>query len=107
MAEKLRSADVMVNLVKASPARLAKLMADPLPEMEKLSDEAKVVAAFVGDKLVYRIAIGVLGTLAILAAIGSIILVSIDKTTPEALVALGAAAVGALVGIFAPSPASK
>jgi hypothetical protein len=46
----------------------------------------------------------VLGALALIAAIGSIVLVSLGNDTPEVLVALGSAAVGALVGLFAPSP---
>ena len=53
---------------------------------------------FQSDRLIYRFAIGVLGSLAIVAAIGSIILVLADKSNPEVLVALGSTAVGALVG---------
>jgi len=67
----------------------------------------KAVPAYIEDRLVYRVAIGVLGSLAIIAAIGFVVLVFKDKTTPEALVALGSAAVGALVGLFAPSPVGK
>ena len=59
------------------------------------------------DVWLYRMAISVLGTLALTAAIGSIVLVSLGKTTPESLIALGSASVGALVGLFAPSPNAK
>ena len=63
--------------------------------------------AYYGDKLLYRIAVIVLGVLALMAATGSIVLVAMGKTTPEVLVALGSAAVGALVGLFAPTPSGK
>jgi hypothetical protein len=108
MAERIRSADEMLNIVRADPIRLTALKADPLPELEKLRVEAvEKVKGYVEDKLVYRIAVCVLGLLALIAAIGSIILVLGDRNTPEVLVALGSAAVGALVGLFAPSPAGK
>jgi|AMWB02.1.fsa_nt_gi flagellar motor component MotA len=108
MEERIRSADEMLNIVRANPVRLNALKEDPLPELEKLRVEAvEKIKGYVEDKMVYRIAICVLGTLAILAAIGSIILALQDIKTPEVLVALGSAAVGALVGLFAPSPSVK
>lgn len=105
MEQRIRSADEMVRLAATDPKRLEALKQDPLPELQKLSAEAKeAVPPYVNDLLVYRIAVGVLGSLALIAALGSIFLVNGGKTTPEALVALGSAAVGALVGLFAPSP---
>ena len=108
MEEQIRSADQMLKIVVKDPTRLAALKADPLPELEKLRAEAvNEVPVYFRDKWLYRIAIIVLGSLAILAAVGSIILVLGGKTTPEVLVALGSAAVGALVGLFAPSPTGQ
>lgn len=109
MEMQTRSADQLVKLVIEDPVRLEALKANPLPELEKLRAEAvKIVPpAYVGDKLLYRIAIVVLGLLALIAAVGSVILVLGGKTTPEVLIALGSAAVGALVGLFAPSPTGK
>jgi hypothetical protein len=105
MAKKIRSADEMLNLVRADVNRLNALQTDPLPELEKLRDEAiEKVEGYVGDKWIYRTAIAVLGLVAIIATSGSIILVLQEKTTPEILVALGSAAVGGLVGLFAPPP---
>jgi len=58
-----------------------------------------------GDRLVYRIVVGALG-LAVLVSIGGLIALTFaDETAPEGLVALGPAAVGALAGLLAPSPA--
>ena len=97
--------DEMVRIVKEDPQRLEALRANPLPELERLSTDAKKAArAYTSDRLLYRIAVGVLGALALIAAIGSIVLVSLGNTTPEVLVALGSAAVGSLVGLFAPTP---
>jgi hypothetical protein len=97
----------MLRIVAANPQRLEALKANPLPELLRLSDEAKALTPWSGDALLYRIAVIVLGSLALIAAIGSIVLVIAGKQTPEVLVALGSAGVGALVGLFAPSPTGK
>jgi hypothetical protein len=108
METQTRSADEVLRIVTANPERLEALKANPLPELQKLSDEAKAATPpWSGDILLYRVAVIVLGSLALIAAIGSVILVIVGKTTPEVLVALGSAAVGALVGLFAPSPTGK
>jgi len=98
-----RSADRMLEILKENPSRLQLLKDDPQKEIQKLRDEA-VKPAYYGDKWLYRIAVIVLSSLAIITAISAIIL---KGTIPEALVALGSTAVGALVGLFAPSPTSK
>jgi hypothetical protein len=99
MAE--RSADKMVEILKLDPGRLSKLKENPLQEISKLRDEAiGKVPVYYGDKWLYRMALAVLGTLAILTAVA----VLVRGTVPEALVALGSTAIGALVGLFAPSP---
>ena len=99
----------MLKMAKADPSRLAELRSDPLPALEKLKADAAEITqpVYMGDALLYRIAVVVLGSLAVIAAVGSLILVLGGKTTPEVLVALGSAAVGALVGLFAPSPTGK
>ena len=98
-----RSADRMLEILKENPSRLKLLKDDPQQEIQKLRDEA-VKPAYYGDKWLYRIAVIVLSSLAIITAISAIIL---KGTIPEALVALGSTAVGALVGLFDPSPTSK
>lgn len=108
MEVQTRSADQMVKMVMENPARLESLKANPLPELEKLRAEAvKAAPVYTSDKLLYRIAVVVLGSLALIAAVGSVLLVLEGKDTPEVLVALGSAAVGALVGLFAPAPTGK
>ena len=96
-----RSADKMVEILKLDPSRVSLLKQNPLQEMAKLRDEAVgAVPAYYGDKWLYRAALLVLSTLAILTAVA----VLIKGTVPEALVAIGSTAIGALVGLFAPSP---
>jgi hypothetical protein len=108
MAAQMRSAERMVEMFKADASLLARLKTDPIPVLRETATKAEArEPAYRDDKLLYRIAVIVLGSLALLAAIGSIGLVAVGKTTPEVLVALGSAAVGALVGLFAPSPTSK
>ncbi len=106
MAGFTRSADEVLNIVTRNPARLQALKENPLGELEKLREEAvrTVPPAYYGDVWLYRMAVGVLGALALTAAVGSLLVV---KPMPEVLVSLGSAAVGALVGLFAPSPMSK
>jgi hypothetical protein len=110
MEEQKRSAQQMVEIVREDPERLKLLKAKGLPELQKLAKEAEkatTTPAYITDPWLYRIAVIVLGSLAIMAAIGSLILAVNGRTTPEVLVALGSAAVGALVGLFAPSPTGK
>ena len=110
MSDQARSANQMVNVLMDDHALMARLKTDanPLPVLEEAAKKAvQQTAPWTGDKMLYRIAVIVLGALALIAAIGSIVLVVAGKTTPEVLVALGSAAVGALVGLFAPSPTGK
>jgi hypothetical protein len=91
------------------PERLEELKANPLPVLEKARDEAvsKTEPAYIRDKLTYRLVVSALGLAVLTAAVGGIVIVMADKTPPDMLVALGSAAVGALAGLLAPSPAGK
>jgi hypothetical protein len=104
-----RSAAFLVSMFAAEPELLEKLKADPLPVLQEAAAKAEALAdaAYLKDAALYRIAVVALCLLALSAAIGSILLALAGKSTPEVLVALGSAAVGALVGLFAPSPASS
>ena len=84
-----------------------RLRSDPDP-LTVINEVASQVERYqrVNDPVLYRVAVGVLGSLAVLAAVGSIGLAAFGQPAPEVLVSLGSAAVGALVGLFAPSPSS-
>ena len=59
------------------------------------------------DVWIYRMVVLALGLTVLLALIGAVVLAILGKTTPEILIALGSAAVGALAGLLAPSPSAK
>jgi hypothetical protein len=59
------------------------------------------------DVWVYRMVVFSLGLTVLLALIGAVVIAIMGKTTPEVLVALGSAAIGALAGLLVPSPPSK
>jgi hypothetical protein len=110
----VRSASQMVKMFQDDSALKAKLQADPNP-IQVLKDTAKKAEAavdnrpiYTSDKPFYYIVVIVLGLVVLIAAIGSLVL-AFDggQTTPQVLVALGSAAVGALAGLFTPSPVGK
>jgi hypothetical protein len=104
MEERMRVlTDKMVDLVNSDPKRLAALKADPAAELQKLANEASKYSP-PNDPILYRIAISVLSLLALTTAAAALIFGLQDLKVPEVLVSLGSAAVGALVGLFAPSP---
>lgn len=80
---------------------------DPMGVINEVTEKVAGKYERTSDPVLYRRAVCVLGILAILAATGSLGLAVIGIDTPEVLVSLGSAAVGALVGLFAPSPASS
>lgn len=57
--------------------------------------------ACVSDRRFYRIVVGFLGMVAVLAALGTIILATKELNVPDSLVALGSAAIGALASLVA------
>ena len=89
----------LAKKVKSNPELEQMLKKDPIEALEILAGAA------IPDTLVYRITVGALGLAVIITLVGSIILVFYNKATPEILVAIGSAAVGALAGLLAPSPA--
>jgi hypothetical protein len=111
----LSSAQQVVRIFKEDNTLLAKLKTEPdtIKVVQEAANTAEAAAEqavrqWGGDKWLYRIALGTLAILALSTAIGAVILVAIGgKDTPQVLVSLGSAAVGALVGIFAPSPLGR
>jgi hypothetical protein len=59
------------------------------------------------DPLLYRLVVGALAAALLLTVIGGFVLAAMGIDVPGALIALGAAAGGALGGLLAPSPAQK
>lgn len=74
-----------------------------LSHRDKRVLERLPLPAYHGDNQFYRIVALFLGATVVLCVIGAIYLAYAEKDIPDALVALGSAAVGALAGLFAPS----
>ncbi len=108
---RMRSTEAVTKLIMAAPAVQKALKLDQgregaEAEFRTAIQEAVAGAAFLSDRLVYRLAIGVLSLLALTAA-GCAVKFGLDgNAVPEVLVSLGSASVGALVGLFANPPSS-
>jgi hypothetical protein len=57
------------------------------------------------DPFIYRMTVGILGSVMLIGAFGAIYLQAVNTDVPALLVALGSGAAGALAGLIAPSPA--
>ena len=115
MTEIPRSADKLVDLILNTPGVLDQVKASPENTLRKIAKEVTKELpppALVVDRWIYRIVVLALGIVAIIAILGAILLgaKTPSGTTiqiPDVLTALGAAAIGALAGLLAPSPATK
>jgi hypothetical protein len=99
MATSIRTVGQLRVRVARDQHLMDELRADPETTLARLDSEP------VPDTGVYRIVVGSLGIVVIICVIGAIYLTAVGKTAPEILIALGSAAVGALAGLLAPSPA--
>ena len=99
MATSLRTVSQLRVRVLRDEQLKEDLRTDPETALARLDIEP------VPDTWIYRIVVGSLGLVVLLCVIGAIVLSAMGKTAPELLIALGSAAVGALAGLLAPSPA--
>lgn len=115
MAEEVRrSANLLVDMLLV-PGVLETVSAKPeelLPQLAATVTKNLPVPAYVGDTITYRIVVSSLGIVAVGAVIGAILLTALaaagaQHTVPDVLTALGSAAIGALAGLLAPSPANR
>jgi hypothetical protein len=115
MAEPLRSAKIMADKILADKNLLTQLQTDPAKVLRETAEQVTrdlPTPAFVSDVVAYRIVVTALGLVCV-AAIGGAIYLSARATgtaapnIPDVLTALGAAAIGALAGLLAPSPSRK
>lgn len=93
----------LASRVAGDPNLAARLQADPVGELQNLAAEP----AYRRDRWIYRLVAGVLGLIALVAAVGAIWLALEGTDIPDLLVALGSAAVGALAGLFNPVQSSS
>lgn len=71
---------------------------------KKKVDETKYVATEVPNTLVYWLAVGGVGLIALIIAIGALYLSGIGKEIPNFLQTTLATAIGALAGMIVPTP---
>jgi len=85
-------------MVERSPELQKKLMDDPVSTLQSLSEPLE------SDKWIYRIVVGALGLSAVFVVIGVFVLKAIDNATtiPDAMVAIGSAAIAALAALLVP-----
>jgi hypothetical protein len=91
----------VMDLISAEPG---------IPDAKKLQllTELQKMTPLQTDTWVYRLVVCFLGFTVLCTVIGGFMLrIKFATATPEGLIALGSAAVGALAGLLAPSPSSK
>ena len=95
----IRSVHELADRVSSDPVLAEAIREDPARAI------ASVAAPAIPDTWIYRIVVISLGLVVLVSAVGAIVLEFNGRSgTPEILVALGSAAVGALAGLLAPSP---
>ncbi|SRR5216684_5094130 len=84
------------NLLATDPAAALRELQEPIPSMPP-------------DTGLYRILLVTLGLAVLIALIGPLVLAGLGKedAIPQAVIAIGSTAVGALAGILAPSPGQR
>jgi hypothetical protein len=108
----IRSAAALVNRVINSPELTQRVKDDPTAELPKIADQIirEMQTPLKWDMWIYRLVVISLGSTIIIVVGGAVYLAATktgDVKIPEVLTAIGSAAVGALAGLLAPSPASK
>ena len=98
---RVQSASELADRVAQDPQLQEQIRADPVTAIANLATPLQT------DVWIYLVVVGVLGLVALIAIIGSIQLANTASGPPDAVIALGGAAVGGLTGLLAPSPVNK
>ena len=100
----------MATQVKSVGDLAAMVAQDATLEAELKSNPAAVLARFAtvgpleNDVWIYRVVVGSLGAVVLVACLGAIVIILRGAIVPDVLTALGSAVVGALAGLLAPAP---
>lgn len=94
------SASDLARMVADDPALQDRVKQDPVATLQELAQPIQT------DKWIYRLVVIALGLTGLFVVIGVFTLKALDNTTtiPDALVAIGSAAIAALAALLAPSP---
>jgi hypothetical protein len=98
MARRVESVEDLAEMVREDPALAREIQSRPAEAI------AELAAPLERDVWIYRIVVGALSLVAVLSIVGAIVVAvgTNDTQVPDAVVALGSAAVGALAGLLAP-----
>jgi hypothetical protein len=101
MAHRVETVEDLAELVRTDPALAKEIQSRPAEAI------AELAAPLERDVWIYRIVVGALSLVAVLSIVGAIVVAvgTNDTQVPDAVVALGSAAVGALAGLLAPQAA--
>jgi hypothetical protein len=99
---------MLVKSVLGDPAQRAALAANPDATLKAAAVAAKEqTPEYFSDPWVYRIVVGALSLTVLGVLLAYVYLDTIGRNSPEALVAIGAGALGGLTGLLAPTPGQK
>ena len=98
MAQRVETVADLADLVREDPALAREIQSRPAEAI------AELAAPLERDVWIYRIVVSALSLVAVLSIVGAIVVAvgTNDTQVPDAVVALGSAAVGALAGLLAP-----
>ena len=98
MSRRVESVEDLAEMVREDPELAQEIRERPAETI------AEMASPLERDPWIYRIVVITLGLVAVVAITGSIAIVIAagDEPVPDAVVALGSAAVGALAGLIAP-----
>jgi len=102
METRISSVSELAVRVARDPELATKIKENPAQAIAGLA-----VPGIPNDVWLYRMVIAFLGLAVLAGLIGAIMLAMAGKSIPDVLTALGSAAIGALAGLLAPSPAGK
>jgi len=101
---KVDSVRELVTMIKKDKSLEEEIRKDPAKAITKITEESPLKT----DKWIYRIVVSALGLAVLLAVSGGIYLAAKQvAATPEILIAIGSAAVGALAGLLTPTPGRR
>ena len=98
MARRVETVEDLAEMIREDPELAKEIQRRPAEMI------AELAAPLARDVWIYRIVVGALSLVAVLSIVGAILVAvgTDDSQVPDAVVALGSAAVGALAGLLAP-----
>jgi predicted phage tail protein len=98
MTRRVESVVDLAEMVREDPELAKEIQSRPAERI------AELAAPLESDLWIYRIVVGALSLVAVFSIVGAIVVAvgTNDTQVPDAVVALGSAAVGALAGLLAP-----